>query len=245
MQSQPVESEFFKLHHQSTETFLCRLFEFPPSRMTQRMCFHVVFHCNTSPEFKTFPNGLEISYNAYLRAVSLYGSMLKFVHAKYRDHKMCMAAFSGEDKGGYALCYVPYDQRDEEVCLAALECGYCGIIDDVPHELRKDPKFCMKAVKISGNAIGGIYPQTYELCLAAVQQNGHALSYLFISMIEEHKDLVIAAVKQTGYAIANVLPQFRSDEAYRVAFETSGEGVKDFIPKSIYNECVNKNKNCI
>ncbi len=233
MALQSAEDAFFKLRYESTETVLCKLFMFPPNQITKDMCAFTTFNCRE--EFQAFPEGLEVPRSTYLKVVKMNGDVLKYVHKKYRDHEMCMAALKGKNRGTYALSYVPRELRTEGMCLTALECGCCGVAKDIPYELREDPEFCMRAVKVSGNALGAMHPRPYELCLAAVQQNGHALNYVYISTIEEHPDLVMAAVRQTGYALLNIpLPQFKTIEVCRAAFETTGEGIKNLLHSDTY-----------
>ena len=64
----------------------------------------------------------------------------------------------------------------------------------------EDPEQCLKAVMLSGMALGYVKEQTPDICLAAVKRNGLALEYVK----EQTEEICLSAVKQNGYSLRYV-----------------------------------------
>lgn len=91
-----------------------------------------------------------------------------------------------------ALQFVPPSRQTEHMCLHAMQ-------HSLMHEVllkwihKQTPAICLAAVQNNGHALQHVRKQTPELCLAAVQNNGYALQYVR----KQTPEICIAAFKQT------------------------------------------------
>ena len=91
-----------------------------------------------------------------------------------------------------ALQFVPPSRQTEHMCLHAMQ-------HSLMHEVllkwihKQTPAICLAAVQNNGHALQHVRKQTPEICLAAVQNNGHALQHVR----KQTPEICIAAFEQT------------------------------------------------
>jgi hypothetical protein len=108
-----------------------------------------------------------VTYDMYLVAVGVHGSLIKFV--KNQTSEICVAALR---RDGLALQYIIL--QTPELCKIAV--GQNGLA--LQYIILQTPELCKIAVGQNGLALQYVTSQTSELCRIAVKQNGLALQYV-------------------------------------------------------------------
>jgi hypothetical protein len=98
-------------------------------------------------------------------------------------------------------------------------------------ERRRTPEVCLAAVQNNGYALSYVPKQTPEICLAAVRRNGGALQYV----VTQTPEICMAAVQATGEALYYVKTQ--TPEICMAAVRQSGQAL-EFVKDKTLKLCL-------
>ena len=115
------------------------------------------------------------------------------------------------------------------------------ILEHADNELKKDPVFMMKVVKESGFALqfaSDIIREThFDIVLAAVQRNGHAVEYA-LGKLKLNRDIALAAVSENSHGLKYIDETLKGDaEIVLTAMSGRGRGawILQFADKSLFD----------
>ncbi len=162
-----------------------------------------------------------------LRELAGDGMQLGFVPEDERDRELCTAALK---QNGLALQYVPGAERDMYLCQKALRSAGRALAH-VPDSLRSS-SVCRLACRNDGLALEFVPAAVLDadLCRTALQQTGLALQYVPEAMMDEK--LCRLAVRVDGQALAYVPEDRRSERICYEAVRCSGMALRH-VPEAL------------
>lgn len=132
-----------------------------------------------------------------------------------------IAAIDKDDFSFVYLCGGTTPPSEKVMLHAVTKNGYFMYNIKINH-ITPSLKVCLAAVKQNGRAISEIHPslQTQEVQLAAVKQTGYAIQYIYSNGLIPSEAVQLAAVNKSPYAYKYIRAHERNpSEAVRVLFE--------------------------
>lgn len=166
-----------------------------------------------------------------LDAVNADGSLICFVHPRFRTEALCITAVNQD---GGALRFIR--NQTEEICLAAVKKH--GLALEYVDKKLVTFDLIKAAVEENGGAIKFVKPelQTYELCLDAVKRctdedwDEQVISYIRPDLWT--KELCIEAVKRDPFSLECIRGELHTKEVCSAAVRAYGWSIK-FVDRAL------------
>ena len=154
-------------------------------------------------------------------AISKYALPLAEVPDDHIDKKAALAAVRWD---GHNIEYVPREMLDDEICRVAIEQDGEAVMH-LRHTRFLTYDLCLAAVRQTGHALMKIPGEFVDeaICLAAVRNTPFALYFVPEGM--HTREMCFSAVEKNGGMLKDVPPRLRSREMCHAAVETCGRAI--------------------
>ena len=223
----------------------------PEPWIDRAMCVEAV---NNTPEVLQFvPNDLR-DRDLCLRVVARFGAMLPYVPEALRDYEMCAYAIKSMPESVsdvpehvmYRDFFIDAARRRHwrgeyfrlNVDDAALVADVLDLIETqkvqapIPPALYKRRQFCLELVRRQSRYLQYV-PEPMrdrEMCLAAVSQNGQALSKV-PEHLRQDREICLAAMRTAGDLLRIVPDHLRDVEMVATAIASNGRAIVYEVPQ--------------
>lgn len=174
-----------------------------------------------------YVNKTNQTYELCKSVIQQNGLLLKYVDNKFKTDELCIL---GVQKDSYALEFV--ENQNDEICKIAFQKNIMSI--KFMKDQYKTYEMCKCAVQKCWSMLKYVPKQFQstsslpDICIIALQQDGHAIRYI----INQTDELCKLAVQTSGSALYFVKEQFKTEEVCKLAVQKCGSAL-EYVPHSL------------